>query len=343
MNLRIIIAFATFILFNACVKDKPQPAPVADVTLSNAKKVYIVNEGNFNAANASISLYDTGNNSVVEDIYYAQNGTALGDVAQSITKINNELYIIVNNSNKIMVCDENFKIKRTIGGLTSPRYIQQVSNQKAYVTDLYANAISIIDLSNGTKTGSISCPGKTEQMVMLYNKVYVTNTEKNYLYIINAITDAIVDSVVIGLNASSLVIDKNDKIWVLVSGKPSSTDGMLSRIDPNNLPSIMGVSFGPGIHPHHLCINSSKDTLFYINDGISYAPVADVYKKVDGFIPSGSKNFYGLGIHPTTHDIYACDALDYIQKSNVYIFNASTGAEKRHFKTGFISNGFYFE
>lgn len=343
MKLRIVIIFCVIAFFSACVKDKPQPAAVADVTLSSDKKVYIVNEGNFNAGNASISLYDTGNHSVVEDFYNTQNNTALGDVAQSITKINNEIYIVINNSNKIVVCDQSFKIKRTIGGLTSPRYIQQISNQKAYVSDLYANAISIIDLNSGTKTGSIPCPGKTEQMVMLYNKVYVTNTEKNYLYVINAVTDAIIDSVVIGLNASSIVIDKNDKIWVLVSGKAGSTDGMLSRIDPNNLPAIVGVSFGPGIHPHHLCINSSKDTLFYINEGISYAPVADVYKKVDDFIPKGNKNFYGLGIHPTTHDIYACDVLDYIQKSNVYIYNSSTGAERRHFKTGFISNGFYFE
>jgi len=343
MNLRIIIALLTITLFSSCVKDKPKPLPVVDVNLSPARKIYVINEGNFQNGNASVSLFDTGTNLVVEDYFFKQNNTALGDIAQSISKINNEFYIVVNNSNKIVVCNDSLKVVRTITGLTSPRFIQQVSAQKAYVSDLYANAISIIDLNSGTKTGSISCPGNTEQMVLLNNKVYVTNTEKNYLYIINTLTDAIIDSVTIGLNASSLVIDKNDKIWVLISGKFGSTDGMLSRIDPANLSQILGMSFGPGVHPHHLCINGTKDTLFFINEGISYAPVADVYKKVDEFIPKDNKNFYGLAVHPITHDIYASDALDYIQKSNIYIYSSATGAEKRNFKAGFISNGFYFE
>jgi len=343
MKIKIAITLFTFAFLSACVKDKPQPAPVVDINLSPARKIYIVNEGNFQNGNASLSLFDTGTNLVVEDYFFKQNNTALGDIAQSISKINNELYIVVNNSNKIIVCNDSFKVLRTITGLTSPRYIQQVSAQKAYVSDLYANAISIIDLNTGVKTGSIACPGKTEQMVMLNNKVYVTNTEKNYLYVINTLNDAIIDSVVVGLNASSIVIDKNNKIWVLISGKPGSTDGMLSRIDPSNLSAVLGLGFGPGIHPHHLCINGSKDTLFFINEGISYAPIADVYKKVDEFVPKGNKNFYGLGIHPITHDIYASDALDYIQKSNIYIYSSATGAEKRNFKAGFISNGFYFE
>ncbi|MBL7918308.1 MAG: hypothetical protein JNM96_07905 [Bacteroidia bacterium] len=169
-TVKIILAIIV-VAFASCVKDKPNKTVPTTVNLSAGKKVFIINEGNFMNANASVSLYDTGNESVVENYFYAQNNSALGDVAQSINKINNDYYIVVNNSGKIVVCNEYFVVRRNISGLTSPRYIIPVSNQKAYVSDLYANAISIIDLNKGTKTGSIPCGGWTEKMVMLYNKV----------------------------------------------------------------------------------------------------------------------------------------------------------------------------
>ena len=62
-----------FLLFTSCVKDKPQNPVQPAVQLSTSKKVYIINEGNFGSPNASISLFDTGNNQVVEDFYNTQN------------------------------------------------------------------------------------------------------------------------------------------------------------------------------------------------------------------------------------------------------------------------------
>ncbi|MGZ3921989.1 MAG: hypothetical protein ACXVC7_16935, partial [Bacteroidia bacterium] len=59
-------------------------------------------------------------------------------------------------------------------------------------------------------------------------------------------------------------------------------------------------------------------------------------------IPKGSHTYYGLGINPNDFTIYASDALDYIQRSNIYIFDAA-GNEKSFFKAGINSNSFYFE
>lgn len=338
MSLRTIIPILSLALLSACVKDKPQPAAASTVNLSTAKKVYIVNEGNFMNGNASVSLFDTGTNTAIENYFYTQNNTALGDVAQSITKINNEFYIVVNNSNKIVVCDENFKVKRTISGLTSPRYIQQVSNQKAYVSDLYANSISIIDLNTGTKTGTISCPGKTEQMVMLYNKVYVTNYDRDKVFVINASNNIIEDSIYVGYKASTLVIDKNDKIWVPSEEASVIPIYKIKRINPIDLSIEKDLNLSN--MPSHLCINGTKDTLVFLYNGVYKMPIdgSSLIKTVE----NGTKNFYGLGVHPITHDIYVSDALDYIQKSNIYIYS-SKGIQKQTFKAGINANGFYFE
>src|SRR4051812_13429578 len=112
MRSYLVIGFV--LVFTACVKDKPNSITQPQVQLSNAKKVYIVNEGNLGSINSSVSLYDPETGSVIEDFYYSQNNSHLGDVTQSMSFNNGRYYIVVNNSNKIVVCNEQFKINGKI-------------------------------------------------------------------------------------------------------------------------------------------------------------------------------------------------------------------------------------
>ncbi len=340
MNKGLYIVVLVALSFFSCVKDKPTPQEPANVTLSNAHKVYIVNEGNYMYANASVSLYDTGNETVVENYYNSQNSAALGDVAQSMCEINGDLYIVVNNSGKIVVCDKDLKLKKTITGITSPRFIQTVSNQKAYVSDLYANAISILDLNTGTKSGTIPCKGWTEQMAMLYNKVFVTNKSSNYLYVINAINNAMTDSIHLGSPNGSIVTDKNDKIWVLSSGTSTSTTGTLWRIDPIKDSIESSFVFNTSGSAGSLCINRTRDTLFFFNAGVCKMPVNSNAVPAP-FITKGTKNFYALGVDVISGEVYVSDALDYVQRSNIYVYSSSSGALLKQFKAG-INAGYFF-
>lgn len=330
-----------FLLFTSCVKDKPQNPVQPAVQLSTSKKVYIINEGNFGSPNASISLFDTGNNQVVEDFYNTQNSSALGDVAQSINYFNSSFYVVVNKSGTIVVCNNQFKKTGEITGLLSPRYILQITNQKAYVSDLYANAISVVDLNSNTKISSIPCNGWTEQMALIFNKAFITN--KNNLYVINTLTNNITDSINVGKNASSLGLDKNDDLWVLSSGdKTNSVLGKLSRINTSNNQVEFSVNFNTNDVPNHLCFNKTKDTLYFLNTNIYRMSINDITLPLTPLIVAGNKNFYGLGINPNDYSIYAANALDYSQKSHIYIYDVN-GSSKFDFKAGLISNGFYFE
>lgn len=326
----------------SCVKDKPTPAPEQEVQLTQVKKVYVVNEGNYGTGNASVSLYDPGNGSVVENFYQTQNNSTVGDVAQSLTYLNGKYYLVVNNSGKILVCDNTLKKTGQINGLMSPRYILQVSNQKAYVSDLYSNAISVVDLNSNSKIGSIACAGKTEQMVLVYNKVFITNTDKNYVYIINPGTDQLADSVYVGAYASGIAVDKQDKVWVLSSGNPPAVTARLSRINSLTNAVEATFTFGTSELPGNLCLNKTKDTLYYLNNGICRMPLTSGALPSGAFIARGSKNFYGLGVNPNDYSIYAADALDYSQRSNIYVYDPA-GNQKTNFKAGINSNGFYFE
>jgi YVTN family beta-propeller protein len=341
MSKRFLIWVFSTALFGSCVKDKPEPQPEPVINLSNSQKVWVLNEGNFMSGNASVSLYDTGNNSVTENYFDAVNNLALGDVGQSMVKAGNAYYLVINNSGKIVVTDLQLKFKQTISGFNSPRYLLPVSNQKAYVSDLYANAISIVDLSNGSKTGSIPCKGWTEQMVMLYNKVYVSNINSNYIYVIDAIQDKLSDSIEVGKGCGNLVFDKFDRLWAL-KGQHNAEAAKLWKINPLNLNDKTAFTFDANDKPGSLCINGQKDTLYYFNNGICRFTIQQTELKA-ALIEKGNKNFYAMGINPLNGDIYASDALDYIQKSNIYIYKSNTLELKHQFKAGIISGYFYFD
>ncbi|MDX2173706.1 MAG: hypothetical protein SFY56_11345 [Bacteroidota bacterium] len=342
--MRYFIFLLPFVVFVcSCVKDKPKNPVQPIAQLSTAKKVYVVNEGNYGSANSSISLIDLGNNQVVEDFFKNQNNSVLGDVTQSINYFNSNFYIVVNNSGKIVVCNNQFKKMGQISGLTSPRYILPITNQKAYVSDLYSNAISVVDLNTNTKISSIPCSGWTEKMTLIYDKAFITNLKTNFVYVVNTFSNVITDSINVGKNAGSIGIDKYDKLWVLsVGDKTNSILGKLCRINPATNQVELSLSFTLNDSPNNLCFNKTKDTLYYLNDGVYRMSISSSSLPQTPIIAQGNKNFYGLGINPNDYTIYASDALDYIQKSNIYVYDIN-GNLKQNFKAGLISNGFYFE
>ena len=142
--------------------------------------LFITNEGNFQYGNASLSYYDPETKQVQNEVFFRANGMKLGDVAQSMTIHNDLGWIVVNNSHVVFAIDlRTFKEVGRITNLTSPRYIHFVSDEKAYVTQLWDNRIFIVNPRRYEITGYIECPGmtpgsgSTEQMVQYGQYVYV--------------------------------------------------------------------------------------------------------------------------------------------------------------------------
>lgn len=333
------------ILLNSCIKDKPQDPVKTAVSINAETKVLITNEGNYGWGVGTISLYDPTSGAVIDKYDQQQNNNALlGNVCQSITKHNNNYYIVMNNSNKIVVVNSsNFVKNATINGFNSPRYILPITYNKAYVSDLYANSIQIVDLNSNTISGTIPCINATEEMALIYNKAFITNGNSNYCYVVNTTTDAITDSVNVGKGGSSIVIDKNSKVWILTSGNSASGQaGKLVRINPITLQIEQSLNFNSGESPYKLCINKTRDTLYYLNNGVHQYLISSATLPNNPLINQGSKFFYGLGINPKDYTIYVSDAIDYVQKSTIEIYKPN-GSFITNFKAGIISNGFMFE
>ncbi|MFM7022754.1 MAG: DUF5074 domain-containing protein [Flavobacteriales bacterium] len=328
-----------FLSLVSCIKDKP-PVDHNKVDLTSSG-VYIVNEGNFQFGNASVSYYDIAANSAQEDVFKSVNNKALGDVAQSMYAANGRLYIVVNNSGKIEVVDTStFISSGKITGLISPRFFVPVNSTKAYVSDYLANAISVVDLSTSSVSGSIPCTGWTEEILLSNGKVFVTNMQRDKVYVINTTTDVITDSIAVNYSSNSIQQDKNGKIWVLCGGD-SKISGGLHRINPTTLKVEASFTFASG-NPWRLKMNGSKDTLYFLNKGVYAFPITASALPSQALIAEGNRSYYGLGVDPLSGVIYVADAMDYVQKSTIYRYTAN-GTLLSSFKAGINSSDFYFK
>ena len=305
--------------------------------------IYVSNEGNFQSGNATLTYFNPLNKTILDDPFKQVNNQSLGDICQSMNIINGKLFIVVNNSGKIEVCDPySLKKEFTISGLTSPRYIIPVNNSKAYVTDAYSNHVSIINLTNHSISGSITINGWTEQLLLKSNKIFVTNSSSDYLYTINPDTDLLNDSISISKGANSILEDHNGKLWILCGGDYLNTfNATLYRINPDNNQVENSFTFSTGEFPSRLCINSSRDSLYYLNNGVYKMGIEELSRPVTPFIASSGNNFYGLAVDKSKNEIYVSDAIDFIQKGKIFRYRAD-GSVIENFLAGIIPGDFIF-
>lgn len=313
--------------------------------------LFITNEGNFMYGNASLSYYIPSQKRIENEIFTRANGQKLGDVAQSMIIRNGLGYIVVNNSGVIYVIDINtFKVKGEITGLISPRYIHFISDSKAYVTDLYAQQITIFNPQTFRITGRINTPGheSTEQMVQ-YDKYIFVNcwSYDNKILVVDSEADTVVDSIQVGIQPTSLVIDKYNKIWTVTDGgyegSPYGYEApSLYRIDAATRKIEKEFKFRQGEHPSEVVLNGTRDTLHFINKSIWRMDVTENKLPIRAFIEYKGTIFYGLTVDPKTSEVYVADAIDYVQPGTIYRYSPQAGLTDS-FKAGITPGAFCFK
>ncbi len=344
------IVICTFI-FCSCVKD-PKPTPII---IDGHKGVLICNEGNFMYGNASLSFYDSEKDSVFNQIFFNTNNFPLGDVAFSINTHNNKVYVVVNNSGKIMVIDiNNFKHISTISELISPRYINIINDNKAYISNLYSPYIDILNPATHTITSNIFIGNGTEQMCLVDEHIYATSWSYNdKVYKINTKTDQVMDSLAIAKQPNGIVCDINNNLWILsdggYTGSPFGQDtAALTCISTETFTIIKEFKFHDiSNSPNNLCISQSGETLYFINNnstthsGVFKININDVFLPEKPIIKEESRLLYGLGIDPNNSDIYISDAIDYTQNGNIYRYDKN-GTLITNFSAGITPRSFCF-
>ena len=218
--------------------------------------------------------------------------------------------------------------------MASPRYILFLSDEKAYVSQLWDNRIFIINPRTYSVTGYIQVPdmametGSTEQMVLCDGYVYCTCwSYQNRILKIDPATDRIVAVLTVGIQPSSIAVDREKKLWVLTDGgyegSPYGYEApTLLRIDPQTLAVERRLQFPLGSTPSELQTDGTGATLYWLNDAVWRMNISSATLPATPFLESRRTKYYGLTVDPAGGDVYVADAIDYQQQGMIYRYTS---------------------
>lgn len=340
-----IFLLFTITLFAIGSCDKaPQSPEIIAIPDSTLGGVFIINEGNYMQGNAELSFLDIGLKQKFDNVFFQANNRKLGDVFQSMNIINDYGYLVINNSSKIEIINpKTFKSIGTISGLRSPRYIIKTSTNKAYVSDIYDNHIFVVDLNSNQILKKIPLWGWVEEMISINGKTYATNMRGSSINIIDEKTDQIVDSIETPFAPKNILKDSTNHIWVLC-GDANASDKRHFIVRINLETKQITKQFEiktPQTNANKLRINTTGNTLFWIDEGVFKMDINDSILPPNPIIDKQQRIFYGLAIDPKYHEIMVSDAKDFNSNSDVYRYDFN-GQLLGKFTGGKITSDFYF-
>ncbi len=352
MNLKKIIAIiALGISLFACKTSTSDPVatPTTDVI--------VINEGNFNSADGSLSTYRSGDGSVELGIFERINGFPLAATIQNVyaESTQNRIYAITNAPDKLEIMSYgDFSSLATIRNsgatinFTNPYAFAAIGNT-GYVsnwgtfnniTSTFQNGyITKINLANNSITSKLTRTTKPQDLKIVNNNLYIANTGGSTISVLNTNNDVSVTEITTPAGPDKMVVDKNNKIWVLC------TSGNLIRINPvNNTIEATFASVSVSGYNEKMVLNSTKDRLYWLNSTWGQSSKVFAMDITATTIPTTAlitrNNLYGLGAHPNG-DIYVTDSNSFQGNGRVYVYN-SAGTEKTNFGAGRGPNGFIF-
>ena len=352
-----ILILGVILTFVSCGGDDPQPE---DKNI--AKGLFILNEGTFTYANSSLTFYDPIADTVENNLFYRVNLAPLGDVANSMAIDENGMYIVVNNSKYIYKVDEKtLKYEAKLDGMTSPRHIMLIDENKAYLSDQESTGLWIFNPTTMQKTGFVETGNTTEKMVRVGNEVVVTNwsnyyqpgTSNSTIQFVSVETDQLVDEMTVTAEPHSIVLDKNNNIWVLCSGGyMPPCEPALFCIDPATRQIVKRFDFAEGDYPSSMAIDKSGENLYILNGGFG---TLDLYKMsvdadalpVTALVNSqqstdnSPKTFSTVAVSPENGDIYLTDVKNYVQNGDVLRYD-NNGNFISKFEAGIIPGAMMF-
>ena len=309
-----------FLVVVSCTKNATLPP--SNVTIGGG--ILIVNEGNYRAGNGSLSYYSYDSTKIYKDLFYSVNNRPLGDIPYSISTKGYKAYIVVNNSGKIEVVDHSSLVSEaTITGLISPRIMAMINDNKAYVSSLYSDSIAIIDLTSNSITGYINLGRSSEAIALFGNKAYISNWDGgNQVMVVNTSTDELIDSIKVGSEPESMVIDKLGRLWVLCDGGwKQQYYPELDLIDISSNKIIKSFIFpSKSESPSCLKINGFGQTLYFLDNGVRQMDITAQFLPTGAFIAESGGHYYKIAINPINSDIFISDAGDYVQPGYLIIY-----------------------
>lgn len=320
---------------NACVKDRPDHASKEFKVPPISWATIIVNEGNLGLGNASLSILDQQDWTMYNDVFEQVNNQPMGDIFQSIHQLGDQLYLLMNNSDEILVVDaETYVLKDKIA-IKKPRNMLQVGEHIAYVTSLFNQQVYVLDTEHLNIIDSISLPFEhSEQLTLLNGYVYICNwhPQSSYIYKIDPLQHQIISSIDLGVQAAhDIIVDQNEHLWIF-SGQPHyQIPSAITIYDPANETILKQKIFDGVAEYMKPALSPNADTIYYLGvdyegrlegNGVFYSTITDPELTRHTFLSAAPyQYFWGLGIDRSKGHLYLADPRGFIQKGRLSIYD----------------------
>ncbi|GAA4433762.1 hypothetical protein GCM10023188_23740 [Pontibacter saemangeumensis] len=346
--------------FTGCDSDDEEVDPVTETEVRgpyDQQGVFILNEGNFETPNGSVSfLSDSAGHAVVNNITQkANDNRLLGDVVMDLDLLGERAYIVANNSNKLEVVNAfSFKTEGIVD-LKQPRHFTVASSDKGYVTEWVEygqpGQVSVIDLNSLKVVKTIPVGPQPEELLVVDGKLYVAISGADVVTVIDVTTDAVEQSIQLTDGPAELELDMKNKLWVLAKGKTvynddwsvnygETTPGALVSVNTANNTVVSTLTLGSNqATPDNLAISGDGGKLYYNYQGGTFEQSTSATSL--STTPLINRSFYGLGVDPDNGYIYGGDENGFAGDGTVYIYQPD-GTKVNEVKVGIGPNGFVF-
>lgn len=303
--------------------------------------VLVANEGNYGTSNADVSYIDQDTYEITNNIYQAVNNEPLGDVLQHIRIHEDKAYLVLNNSNKIVIVDRaSFeKIGVITEEISLPRYIG-VANDKIFVSNSQGGYVSIYNLEDRSYITKVENLGTINNVEVAGNYVFVQKGNwggGNSVAAIDATTNTLnsILEVEEGING---IVTNGNYLYTL----SSSTNGtFINKIDATDL-SIVATLLAEDITGAGN-IAYAEGKIYFTGNNTDVFSVEDNLMTEPSLVTSVPDNswstFYGFGV--VENYILTSDSNGFTQASIIRAYNKETGSLVATFNAGIGSNGFY--
>jgi len=344
------LLFISLFSFISCTNDDiTEQLPLGDFE----NGYFITNEGPFNNGTGTITFVDT-DGTIVQNAYKSVNNEDLGNIVQSITLANDIAYIVVNNSNKIVVVNRYTleKIAEIKGeGISNPRYIVAQGNI-GYVSN-WGDAfnatddfISVIDLISNEVKKTIPVGEGPEEMLIENSRLFINlqggYNQNNQVAVVDTNNASLLTNITVGEVPNSILADGVGNVWVLCEGKPAwtldETAGKLYKISATTNATSF-INFNETDHPNLLAFDSGS--LFYNLNGKVYKMDATASQLPTQEV-NGWDGFYYY-MTASNGEIFATDAGNYSSEGSLKVYDISSGSLLETNVTGIIPGDIAFQ
>lgn len=221
MSLRTLSLFSLFSLLTLLVGcdlagTGDNAAGGTDASITSG--VFVANQGAFGQGNGSISVYDP-----LSDQSSSGAITGLSSIVQGIALREGKLYVAANSGGRLDVFSTVSlnPVAQVTNQISSPRYFAFPSEQTAYVSNLFGD-ISVVDLSSGTVTKTISTSGSPEGLTVADDRVYaalgVFNASSK-VAVLNTNDATLTTEIDIGCTARFVLTDDQNEVFALCNNE----------------------------------------------------------------------------------------------------------------------------